>query len=415
MTTQPESSTSTRPTGGDHPQDKARCREGLDPFFSSAHGFATDGKVHLNGNSLGPPRDGLTGELENVVHGQWSARQVQGWFRDGWLDLPRTIGDKLAALLGAAPGQIVVAGETTSTTLFNALIAACRLREDRPVLLVETSSFPTDLYIADSVARLLGRQVVTESGGGFDLFLQENGTRVAAAVAAPVDFRTGERRGIGPTTALCHAVGSISVWDLSHATGVLPVDLDANDVDLAVGCGYKYLGGGPGAPAFLYVPFRLQQAVDLPLSGWHGHARPFAMSPTFEPASGIDRGRTGTPPLLSLVALNHALDPLLHVGIHALHRRSRELAEFFLECLELSRPDLLEQLVSPRDADRRGGHLALRIPGAEGVEEALAERGVLVDSRPPDLVRFAFAPLYVTREQVRHAVHHLSDVVKEAR
>ncbi|MFC4494591.1 aminotransferase class V-fold PLP-dependent enzyme [Streptomyces ovatisporus] len=415
MTGQPQAGASTAPAWIEAQQIEAQQRDGRDPLSAFASGFATDGAVHLNGNSLGPPRAGLAGELERVVHGQWAPHQVHGWFKDGWLDLPRTVGDKLAAVLGAAPGQVVVAGETTSTTLFNALVAACRLREDRPVLLIEAASFPTDLYIAGSVARLLGRRVVTASAEDFDSFLRENGAQVAAAVAAPVDFRTGERRGIGPTTALCHAAGAIAVWDLSHATGVLPVDLDAHAVDLAVGCGYKYLGGGPGAPAFLYVPFRLQQAVDFPLSGWHGHARPFAMAPAFEPDSGIGRGRTGTPPLLSLVALGHALDPLLEVGVHALYSRSQDLSEFFLECLERSRPDVLEQLVSPRDPDRRGGHLALRLPDAERIEEALAARGVLVDSRPPDLIRFAFAPLYVTHEQVRRAVHELGDVVKEAR
>ncbi|MFF3544725.1 aminotransferase class V-fold PLP-dependent enzyme [Streptomyces platensis] len=407
MTTQPDTSTSTTPLW-----DEAQRRDTAAPLTASARGFATDGTVHLNGNSLGPPRADLAGELASVVHDQWAPRQVQAWFRDGWLDLPRSIGDKLAALLGAAPGQIVVAGETTSTTLFNALIAACRLRPDRSVLLIEASAFPTDLYIADSVARLLGLRVVTASGEDFDSCLRGNGRHVAAALAAPVDFRTGERGTIGRTAALCHAAGAVSVWDLSHAAGVLPVDLDAADVDLAVGCGYKYLGGGPGAPAFLYLPTRLHQEVDLPLAGWHGHARPFDMTRTFEPAAGIDRARTGTPPLLSLVALNHALDPLLDVGVPALYSRSQQLSEFFLECLERSRPGLLEGLVSPRDPDRRGGHLALRVPDAERVEEALAERGVLIDSRPPDLLRFAFAPLYVTYEQVRRAAQDLCDVLE---
>ncbi|WP_405162960.1 aminotransferase class V-fold PLP-dependent enzyme [Nocardia sp. NBC_01499] len=387
-------------------------RNDLDPLAEYAREFATDGAIHLNGNSLGPPRHSLVGELDRVVSGQWAPRQVQAWFQDGWLDLPRTVGDKLGSLLGAGPGQVLVAGETTSTTLFNALVAACRLRVDRPVLLIEEASFPTDLYIAASVARLLDRELIVQSRNGFDTYLEENGAQVAAALAAPVDFRTGERREIRPITALCHAKGAISVWDLSHATGVLPVDLDANAVDLAVGCGYKYLGGGPGAPAFLYVPTRLQTTVDFPLAGWHGHAKPFAMTQTFIPADGIDRARTGTPPLLSLVGLNHALDPLVEVGIHALHRRSQELGEYFLECLAERRPELLNQLASPRDADRRGGHLALRVAEAEKVESALADSGVHVDARPPDLIRFAFAPLYVTREQVSRAVDALCNAVE---
>ena len=251
---------------------------------------------------------------------QWAQHQVQAWFDDGWLQLPRTVGDKLGTLLGAAPGQVVVAGETTSTTLFNAMLAACRLRDERPVLLVEAGSFPTDLYIAGSVARLLDRRLVVKSGETFDAFLDEHGSEVAAAVASPVDFRTGARREIGPTTARCHASGAVSVWDLSHAAGVLPTELDEHGVDLAVGCGYKYLGGGPGAPAFLYVAERLQSTVDLPLCGWHGHSDPFEMAEDFVPARDIDRGRTGTPPLLSVAALNHALDPLVQAGIVALHQ-----------------------------------------------------------------------------------------------
>lgn len=394
-------------TGRSALRDEARRRDDRDPLSAHAARFATGGVVHLNGNSLGPPRESLVHALDRVVSGQWAPRQVRGWFRDGWLELPRTVGDKLAALLGAGPGQVVVAGETTSTTLFNALVAACRLRDDRPVLLAEAESFPTDLYIADSVARLLGRRLVVEPRGGFDAFLAEHGRQVAAAIAAPVDFRTGERREIGPTTALCHAAGAVSVWDLSHAAGVLPTELDAHGVDLAIGCGYKYLGGGPGAPAFLYVRSGLQPEVDFPLSGWHGHARPFDMAPRFVPAGGVDRARTGTPPLLSIVALDHALEPLVQTGIRALHRRSRSLGEFFLTCLGEGRPDLLRRLASPRDPDRRGGHLALRVPDADGLERALADSGVLVDARPPDLVRFAFAPLYVTYEQVWRAVNEV--------
>lgn len=394
--------------------DEARRRDAEDPLSARAQGYATGRLIHLNGNSLGPPRTTLLDELRRVVDEQWTHRQVQAWFTDGWLELPRTVGERIGSLLGARPEQVVVAGETTSTILFNALVAACRLRRDRPLLLVEASAFPTDLYIAASVARLLDRRLVVESTAGFDAVLDTRGEQVAAALAAPVDFRTGERRDIAATTARCHAAGAVAVWDLSHAAGVLPTRLDEYDVDIAVGCGYKYLGGGPGAPAYLYIAKRLQGAVDLPLSGWHGHADPFAMDPRFTPADGIDRGRTGTPPLLSLVALNHALAPLVDVGIEALWQRSRSLSDFFLTCLEDRHPDLAV-LASPRDSARRGGHLALRIPGAEKVERALFDRGVLVDSRPPDLLRIAFAPLYLTYTQVWRAVeelHHAWEAVR---
>ncbi|MBB6120572.1 aminotransferase class V-fold PLP-dependent enzyme [Nocardiopsis algeriensis] len=395
--------------------DEAERRDIQDPLSECIHEFFTGGLVHLNGNSLGPPRAGLLDELGRVVDGQWAPRQVQGWFADGWLDLPRTVGDAIGELLGARPGQTVVAGETTSTTLFNAVTAACRLREDRPVLLIEAGAFPTDLYVARSVARLLGRRLLVEPTAGFDEALRTRGSQIAAAIAAPVDFRTGELREIGPTTALCRAAGAVSVWDLSHAAGVLPTDVDDNRVDLAVGCGYKYLGGGPGAPAYLYAAERLHSAVDLPLSGWHGHAAPFEMSPDFVPAKGIDRARTGTPPLLGLVALHHALGPLTRAGIEALSRRSRSLSDFFLACVGERSPGLLARLVSPRDASRRGGHLALSVPDAAKVEHELAERGLLLDSRPPDLIRIAFAPLYVSHVQVWHAARELVHVLEGSR
>lgn len=395
--------------------DEAERRDAEDPLSGYAAEFSVGDLVHLNGNSLGPPHAGLLGALERMVDRQWAPRQVQGWFADGWLDLPRTVGDAIGTLLGARPGQVVVAGETTSTTLFNAVVAACRLRGDRPLLLIEAGAFPTDLYIAQSVARLLGRRLLVESATGFDAALETRGSQIAAAIAAPVDFRTGELRPIGPTTALCHAAGAVSVWDLSHAAGVLPTDLDANRVDLAVGCGYKYLGGGPGAPAYLYVAERWQSDVDLPLSGWHGHAAPFEMFPGFVPADGIDRARTGTPPLLSLVALHHALGPLTRAGIGALSRRNRSLSDFFLTCVEERSPGLTRRLSSPADAARRGGHLALAVPDAAKVEHELAARGVLLDSRPPDLIRIAFAPLYVTHVQVWYAARELAHVLEGER
>ena len=393
---------------------EAQSLDRKDPLSARVDGYAVGPFIQLNGNSLGPPRNGVLHDLERAVHEQWSRRHVQAWFADGWLELPRVIGDRIGSLLGARSGQVVVPGDTTSTTLFNAVMAACGLRPERSVLLVEAESFPTDLYIAASVARLTNRRFVTVTARGLDAALEEYGTEVATIVVSPVDFRTGELRAIGAITERCHAVGAIAVWDLSHAAGVLPIEVDENQVDLAVGCGYKYLGGGPGAPAYLYVADRLQQTVEFPLAGWHGHAAPFEMSARFDPARGIDRGRTGTPPVLSLVALNHALDPLVQAGPEDLWRRSRSLSEFFLACLE-ERPELASLLVSPRDPDRRGGHLALRIPGAERVESALAHRGVLVDSREPDLIRVAFAPLYVTHSQVWQAAQALDKVVKEMR
>lgn len=384
----------------------------VDPTINLFDTFATHGVIHLNGNSLGPARASLVASLRQLVAEDWTPHQVNAWFERGWLELPRTVGDQIGTLVGAAPGQVLVPGETTSTTLFNVLVAALRLRVDRPVLLVEAEAFPTDRYIAASVTRLLGRRLVIRPRRDIDDVLRRGGAEVAAVLAAPVDFRTAERRDIRATTALCHDAGAATVWDLSHAAGVLPTELDAHGVDFAVGCGYKYLGGGPGAPAFVYVAHRLQDVVDFPLTGWHGHATPFEMAPDFVAAAGIDRARTGTPPVLSIAALHHALEPLVAVGIEALHRRAVALGEVFLGCLGELSPSLRQRLASPEDPYGRGAHVALRVDGAQEVERRLADRGVLIDSRA-DLIRVAFAPLYVKSEGVRHAAGELVDVVRE--
>lgn len=382
-----------------------------DPLTDHVGRYSTGGAIHLNGNSLSPACDGLDERLRETT-ARWASDQVRGWFDAGWLDLPRTVGDKIATLLGTGPGRVVVPGESTSTVLFNALVGALRLSgtDTRPELLVEAEAFPTDRYIAASAARLLDRTVVAVPAAGLDAAVAARGPRVAAVLAAPVDFRTGRRRDLAATAAACRRAGAVSVFDLSHAAGVLPVELDDVGADLAVGCGYKYLGGGPGAPAFLFAAADHHADLELPLTGWHGHARPFAMVPEFEPASGIDRGRTGTPQLLSLVALDHALDPLVEVGIDALYTRGVALAATFLEELGRRRPDLAAAVVGPRDPARRGAHLALQLPDAGRTERELATRGVLTDSRPPDLLRVAFAPLQVTHGQVARAAAVLDEV-----
>ncbi|KLO61809.1 aminotransferase class V-fold PLP-dependent enzyme [Dermacoccus sp. 147Ba] len=399
--------------------EAARRHDSSDPLTDYAERYRTEGLVHLNGNSLGPALIDLDDRLAEVT-ATWASRQIGGWFGDGWLSLPRTVGDKIAGLVGATPGSIVVPGESTSTVLFNALIAALRMGADGRVegcaneLLVEEEAFPTDHYMAASTARMFGCNVVTVPADDLPETVTAHGARVAAVLTSPVDFRTGHRRDIAALTRVCRASGAVSVVDLSHAAGVLPVELDAWGVDLAVGCGYKYLGGGPGAPAFLYVAPRRRDTVDLPLTGWHGHAEPFIMSATFRPAESIDRGRIGTPQVLSLVALDHALTPLVEVGTAELHRRSVDLATTFIDVLTERRPDLAERIVTPIDPSRRGAHLALRHEDADQAERILFERNVLVDSRGPDLLRVAFSPLILTHEQVYSAARIIEDVLEVA-
>ncbi len=368
------------------------------------------GVVYLDGNSLGALPHGVAERLQDVVTRQWGDHLVRAWNDDDWWPAPTRVGDRIGALLGAAAGQVAV-GESTSVQLFQALTAAARLRPGRRVLLSDAGHFPTDRYLAASVARLLGLAVREVAAGDLERALAEHGDDVAAVSFGVVDFRTGELLDVAGLTAATHAAGALTVWDLSHAAGAIPLALDADGVDLAVGCTYKYLNGGPGAPAFVYVAHRHQAELDLPLTGWHGHAAPFAMTPDFEPASGIGRARIGTVPMLSLLALDAALDVFEDVDLVAVRAKSIRLGEFFLDLVdELTAGSGLE-VVSPADPARRGSQVTVRHPDALPVMAALVARGVIGDLRPPDLLRFGWNALYVRYADVLSAVQALAAVL----
>ncbi|GAA4931730.1 kynureninase [Actinomycetospora succinea] len=367
---------------------------------------APDGSdaVYLAGNSLGAqPRAARTALLA-AVDEQWAAVGVAGWEDCGWWATPQRLGDRVGALVGAAPGQVVV-GDSTSVQLFGALIAAARLRPGRSVLVSDGGHFPTDRYLAASVARLTGLELRTASP---DAMVPDADTAVVAVPA--VDFRTGERWDLAAIVERAHEAGAVVLVDLSHAVGVMPVALDALDVDLAVGCTYKYLNGGPGAPAFAYVAARHHDVLDPPLTGWTGHADPFAMTEAWTPAPGVGRLRIGTPPMLSMLALDGALgvfDGPDSPDLAGVRAASLALGDAFLEAL----PDAAD-VVTPRAHERRGGHVAVRVRDAEGLCAALARRGVVVDARPPDLLRFGFAAPYVTVDDARTAARELAGLVQ---
>lgn len=363
-----------------------------------------DGLIYLDGNSLGALSGGVGDRLGDVVGRQWGEDLVRAWNDDGWWQAPERIGDRIGALIGAAPGQ-TVAGDSTSVQLFNTLVAAARMRDG--VIVTDAGQFPTDGYIADSVGRLLGREVV-RTGDPYEA-LSRGG--VAVLVWSTVDFRTGRLWDMAGLTAAAHDAGAVVLWDLCHAVGAVPMRVDADGVDLAVGCTYKYLSGGPGSPAFGYVAQRHQARLDLALTGWHGHSRPFAMEAGYRPAGGIGRARIGTPPMVSLLALDAALDVFDHVDLDLVRDKSLRLGEFFIAGADAAG----FEVITPRAPEQRGSHVSLRHPDALPLMAALIEAGVIGDVRPPDVLRFGFNALYTSFGDLARALETLGEVLSSGR
>ncbi|MGW2843773.1 kynureninase [Streptomyces sp. NPDC001108] len=390
---------------------RAAALDAADPLAAVRDRFLLpEGIVYLDGNSLGALPAAVPAALEDAVHRQWGTDLIRSWNANGWWEAPVRTGDAVGRLVGAAPGQ-VVAGDSTSVQLFNTLLAAARLRPGRRLLLTDPDHFPTDQYIADSVGRLLGLDVRRVPARDAAAVLATEAGNVAVAAYAPVDYRTGELYDMAALTAATHAAGALVHWDLCHAAGALPVALDAVNADFAVGCGYKYLSGGPGAPAFAYVAHRHQETFDHPLTGWHGHAEPFAMAGTYTPATDITRARIGTPALLSLIALEAALTAFDGVEMAAVRKKSLSLTGFFQECADALLDGLGFAPATPREPECRGSQVALRHPEAYPLVAALTARGVIGDMRAPDLLRFGFNALYVSHADVLRAVVELRDIV----
>ncbi|SDM83524.1 kynureninase [Allokutzneria albata] len=383
--------------------ERARELDAIDPLADRRKLFDLDDSVvYLDGNSLGAPPRSVADRMTEVVREQWGRRLIRSW-GEGWWTAPERVGDRIAPLVGAAPGQVVV-GDSTSANLFKALVAALRMAEGRKEIVVDAATFPTDGYIASSVARLMGATVRAAALDALEL--TEN---TAVVLANQVDYRTGRAYDVGAITSEVHAAGALVLWDLCHSVGALPVDLDAHGVDLAVGCTYKFLNGGPGAPAFLYVPQRLQDSFDQPLAGWNGHREPFAMAPEFEPSSAIARGRCGTPDILSMLALDAALDVWDGVNITDVREKSLALTGFFIDCVD-SLVGSRVSVVTPRDSTR-GSQVSLACEDAQAVMDALIARDVIGDFRPPNVLRFGFAALYGRYTDALRAASTLADVL----
>lgn len=370
-----------------------------------------DGIVYLDGNSLGPLPAAVPARVAHVMTAEWGTQLIGAWNAADWMGAPQRVGDRVGRLIGAPPGTTVM-GDTLSIKLYQALAAALALVPDRHLVLSDSGNFPSDLYIAQGLMATLGPQYrlhVVDPEEVADAITGD----VGVLMLTEVDYRTGRLHDIAALTKQAHAVGAVVICDLAHSAGAMAVDVVATDVDFAVGCTYKYLNGGPGAPAFIYVANRHVDVALPALSGWMGHVEPFAFEPHYRPGTGIERMRVGTPPILALAALDAALDVWDDVDLRDVRRRSIELSQAFIAGVEARCPDLV--LASPRDPARRGSQVSFRHPHARAVMHALKARGVIGDVRAPDILRFGFTPLFLTDVDVTHAISVLCDVILHER
>jgi kynureninase len=385
---------------------RARQLDAADPLASFRERFTIpEGVNYLDGNSLGAlPRE-TPARLAEVVAAQWGDGLIRSWNDADWIGLPQRIGAKIASLIGAAPHE-VIAADSTSVNLFKLIAAALAMRPGRKVVLSEPGNFPTDLYMIDGLEkqglatrRLAPREALAEA-------LDED---VALLLLTHVHYKTGALHDMAALTRAAHEAGALVLWDLSHSAGALPVDLSVCKADLAVGCGYKYLNGGPGAPAFAFVAERHHEALQQPLTGWMGHAAPFAFSDDYAPGQGINRLLCGTPPILGMATLEVGVDLIAEIGVERLYAKSQQLSEFFRLCLRELGVEL--DLASPADPAQRGSQLSFRHPEAYALSQALIARGVIGDFRDPDILRLGFAPSYLRFEDMAEAARHLSEVL----
>jgi kynureninase len=389
---------------------RADCEtsDAADPLASFRKEFVLpDGVIYLDGNSLGALPRRTSSRVREMVEDEWGKGLIRSWNDAGWYDLPRRLGDELAPLVGAGPGEVVVC-DSTSVNLFKVLTAALRLRPGRRVIVSELGSFPTDLYVTEGVGGLFEgcerRLIDPSDDGALDGVLDD---QVAVVLLSHVDYRTGRLQDMAAVTERVHRHGALMIWDLCHSAGALPVGLGDCDVDFAVGCTYKYLNGGPGSPAFVYAAPRHHRSVSQPLTGWFGHADPFAFDREYAPAPGVGRFLVGTPPLLSFAGLQASLEVWAGVDLQALRAKSLALTGLFIGLTD----ELGLELVTPREPRLRGSQVSFRHPHGHAVVQALIDRGVIGDFRAPDIMRFGFAPLYLTFCDVWDAAAALADIL----
>ena len=366
-----------------------------------------EGVIYLDGNSLGPLPRATAARVARTVTEEWGQMLITGWNKAGWMEMPRAVGDRIGRLIGAEKGTVVM-GDTLSIKVYQALASALEMRPGRKVILSDTGNFPSDLYMAQGLCRTLGPEYELRTVAP-EAVMEALDETVAVMMVTEVDYRTGRRHDMAALTARAHAVGALAIWDLAHSAGALPVEVAAGGADFAVGCTYKYLNSGPGGPAFIYVAPRHAEVARPALSGWLGHAAPFAFDMDYRPGAGIERMRVGTPPILQLAALEASLDIWDQVEMSEIRKASLALTDRFIAGVEAASPEL--KLATPRDHASRGSQVSFRHPEGYAIMQALIARGVIGDFRAPDILRFGFTPLFIGLEDVDAAVVILADVM----
>ncbi len=366
-----------------------------------------DGVIYLDGNSLGPLPKSVPGRVQTSVEAEWGQELIRGWNTANWMAQPSRVGNLVGRLIGAPEGSVVM-GDTLSIKVYQALAAGLKMRPERRVILSDRGNFPTDLYMAEGLISILDQD--------FTLRLEDPENvadaiddSIAVVMLTEVDYRTGRRHDMKAVTRIAHDAGAVMMWDLAHSAGAFPVDMAASNAEFAVGCTYKYLNGGPGAPAFIYVRPDLAEQAEPALAGWLGHDAPFAFETGYRPAPSIERMRVGTPPVLQMTALEEALALWAEVDLADIRAASVALSEHFIAEVEALCPDLT--LASPRNADQRGSQVSFRFENGYAAMQALIARGVIGDFRAPDIMRFGITPLYLDEDDIRGAVDVLADVL----
>ncbi|MCX7561743.1 kynureninase [Sulfitobacter sp. F26204] len=384
----------------------------VDPMAATRDQFCLDaGLIYLDGNSLGAQPKDAAEKLETTITKEWRSGLIRSWGAAGWYTMPGDLGDRIGNLIGAGPGQMVVC-DTTSINIYKALRAAMHMRNDRHVIVSETASFPTDLYMIEGAMKAkpgtYSTRLLANADDDIADLIDED---VAVILLSNVDYKTGKLHDMERVTKLAHNAGALIIWDLCHSAGVLPMDLDGINADFAVGCTYKYLNGGPGSPAYIYVANRHQEVATQPLSGWMGHASPFAFDPAYTPATGINRFLCGTQPVLSMKGVEISLDLFDTMDIQSIRAKSQKMTQLFIDLVAQHPSCKALKLVSPTDPLKRGSHVSFEFENGYPVIKAMIEKGVIGDFRAPSIMRFGFAPYYLGFADIFDAVEIMADCI----